>query len=402
LEKFRNLAYLFLIIVMMITGFMIMFRQKMGQTAVTFQQAIPNVVIALITITFSYAIAGLLIDLMYLIMFLMLRVFNPDASVIGLGGNLEGDGLISSTIFEIGASMILGEEGAFTNTYFAVGNFVKSIIPFTGDVLPFFAGLSAAFVVVIAIAIGTFRLFFELLMTYVNIIISIIMSPIMLMLGAIPGRNAFVPWLKSLFGNLMAFPIVLLLLIIYVEIVTGSNPEMGSSGGFRPPYLIGSGNPDAITSMVGIAILLILTDLVKQGKKMMGATNPFENLTQAVQSSLKQGWKGGQLVPGLGFTDTSKYGLSGKSISRTVGVGAGSLAAGVPGVVGAGILKGFTPGMTRAEAGENAKKGFRAGARTVADLSGSGFMKENRKEREKTPWYHVRRKAQQAGSKEGK
>jgi hypothetical protein len=41
---------------------MIMFRTKVGQAAITAQQAIPNVVIAMLAVTFSYAIAGLMID----------------------------------------------------------------------------------------------------------------------------------------------------------------------------------------------------------------------------------------------------------------------------------------------------------------------------------------------------
>src|SRR6185369_5532352 len=64
---FRNIAYFFFIVIFVFIGFMIMIRSKIGsQAAVTVQQALPKLVVSLILVTFSYAIAGLLLDLMYL------------------------------------------------------------------------------------------------------------------------------------------------------------------------------------------------------------------------------------------------------------------------------------------------------------------------------------------------
>ena len=69
-KTFRNLAYLFFVLIFLVIGFMIMFRHKInGQTVVTIQQAIPNIIVALLFVTFSYAIGGLLIDAMYLVMY---------------------------------------------------------------------------------------------------------------------------------------------------------------------------------------------------------------------------------------------------------------------------------------------------------------------------------------------
>jgi len=82
----RNVAYTFFIFVFLIIGFAIMFRAKINpQTVVTIQSAIPKAVVALILVTFSYAIAGLMIDLMYL--------------AIGLGGGiLASSGLIENNL----------------------------------------------------------------------------------------------------------------------------------------------------------------------------------------------------------------------------------------------------------------------------------------------------------------
>lgn len=59
----RNIAYLIMIIIFVIIGLMIMFRQRINpQTVITAQTALPGLVIGLILITFSYFLAGLLTD----------------------------------------------------------------------------------------------------------------------------------------------------------------------------------------------------------------------------------------------------------------------------------------------------------------------------------------------------
>jgi len=63
---FRDLSYSVLVLVIVSIGFMVMFRMKLNpQTVITAENALPRIVIALVLITFSYAIAGFLIDLMY-------------------------------------------------------------------------------------------------------------------------------------------------------------------------------------------------------------------------------------------------------------------------------------------------------------------------------------------------
>src|SRR3989344_4202157 len=56
---FRNISYVGFVLVFVIMGFMIMFRTHISPQAVaTVQDSIPRIVIALILVTFSYAIAG--------------------------------------------------------------------------------------------------------------------------------------------------------------------------------------------------------------------------------------------------------------------------------------------------------------------------------------------------------
>ncbi len=66
---FRDIAYGVLVLVMVVISFMIMFRMKLNaQTAISIESALPRIVLSLILITFSYSIAGFLIDAMYVVM----------------------------------------------------------------------------------------------------------------------------------------------------------------------------------------------------------------------------------------------------------------------------------------------------------------------------------------------
>lgn len=79
----RNLAYLIIVLVIVVVGFMIMFRVKINpQTVISLENALPKIVLTLIFITFSFAIAGFLIDLMYVLIALII-------SILGEAGNFD-------------------------------------------------------------------------------------------------------------------------------------------------------------------------------------------------------------------------------------------------------------------------------------------------------------------------
>ncbi|KKQ23225.1 MAG: hypothetical protein US40_C0016G0013 [Candidatus Roizmanbacteria bacterium GW2011_GWC2_37_13] len=76
---FRDLSYMLLVIVLIAIGFMVMFRMKMNpQTVISVENALPKIVISLILITFSFAIAGFIIDLLYIIIGLIVSVMIND------------------------------------------------------------------------------------------------------------------------------------------------------------------------------------------------------------------------------------------------------------------------------------------------------------------------------------
>jgi len=342
----RNVAYLFYVILFLVIGFAIMFRQKLNsQTAITAQQALPKIIVSLIAVTFSYAIAGFLIDMMYVLMFLMISLF---AGIVPGGIDQLRSVSLDKDIFSVGLELII-RGGALGSAYNAVETLVISategMVDQVQGVLGFIGGLTFMIVFALATVFAIFKLFFELLKTYISIIIAIVMSPLALMLGALPGNNAFSSWLKTLIANLMVFPAVMLILILFLLLLGNSSSGGPEYGGFLPPYLIGRGSGDAIRVMLGLGVILILPELVMQVKSSLGGKGGiFEQFANNFTSALEKGWKGGQLVPGLGASDTNNIpfikqmgGLSGKNIVQKASIGAsgvgGALLGGASGVI---------------------------------------------------------------------
>lgn len=71
----RNIAYFFYVLAFVVVGILIMVRVRIDpRTVMTIQNQIPKIVIGIILITFSYAIAGFLIDFMYTSMYVLTNV----------------------------------------------------------------------------------------------------------------------------------------------------------------------------------------------------------------------------------------------------------------------------------------------------------------------------------------
>ena len=279
-KMFRNLAYFGFVVIFLVIGFMIMFRQKIGsQAVVTAEQAIPKIVIALVLVTFSYAIAGFLIDIMYLSMYLIAGLLDPKST-----------DLIQGNVFSIVAYLM--NNGAVNNAASAVADLVNNALGqgFFSNVAAVVSGLTAAVIVFLVIIFNAFRLFIALLKVYVDIILAIAFAPIVIMMEALPGNNSFVPWLKRLAADLAVFPAILILLAIFVNITAFTQPSdptkaeggsVATGAGFVPPYLSG-GAASSLPFLAGLALILALPEAVEQVQKMGGAkAGIFETLIQA-------------------------------------------------------------------------------------------------------------------------
>lgn len=217
----RNVAYSLLILATIILAFMIMFRVQLDpRTVITIQSAIPRVVIALILITFSYAIAGFLVDLMYVLIGFL-------ALVLGMGDTVdtfnymvtgwEGGGILTlfiSYFIQFIGSLLLSIAtplSAIGDLFsdFSLGTLGGAAGGVGNAVILFFLALITIVVLFFVILIQMFRTFFLLFKTTAIIIIMTMLAPFAAVLGTIPGSGYnFGAWAKSFFANLLVFPTV--------------------------------------------------------------------------------------------------------------------------------------------------------------------------------------------------
>lgn len=218
----RNIAYLLAIIATIAVAFMIMFRVKISpQAVVTIQSAIPKLAIALILITFSYAIAGFIIDLAYIItglIALLVKSSNPSDAISSLSmtslfTRLSGgsSSLAPDAVFSVFLGLIIGGIIGF------VGGLIVGIpaIFFTGGTgLTLTLGSITLFIFAAIAIIFLIRLIWLLLRTLTIIILLVIAGPVMILLNVFPNSNGFSRWLRNLIANVAVFPVVAILLLI--------------------------------------------------------------------------------------------------------------------------------------------------------------------------------------------
>lgn len=210
-QKFRDLAYVAFVIVMIVIGFMIMFRSKLGgQTLVTIGNTIPSVIVGLILVTFSFAIAGLIIDIGGLLTAFVRSLFSTgQGDIIGIGNF----GNILTSVFTGNVTT----EGTFSGLTTVVTDFVKSNplltggLVGTGVVLPL--GFIGAFLVLIALGvvlIAAVKLIIVLYKAYFGILLNVVIGPLQILIGSFPGqRHMIVNWFLSVLRNVLVFPVVL-------------------------------------------------------------------------------------------------------------------------------------------------------------------------------------------------
>lgn len=242
----RNIAYLGFVIIMIIVGFMIMFRHKIGgQMLVTVGNSIPRIVIGLVLVTFSFAIAGIILDITGIIMRVTRNVLISDVPVHNFlqlfGGTLKGTAATTGTI---GAGALLG-----------LGAIALLVTKFTFGLAAILGGIVLLIVLGI-LFFGAVKLWFTLVKAYLALLLNVIVSPIVIMMGSLPGNQVMITNLfKSILRNAFVFPLAFAIVnlpyfVFDVQRVTFTFPETvfeGASQDHTIGYL-----------MIGVAKIIAL------------------------------------------------------------------------------------------------------------------------------------------------
>ncbi len=308
---FRNITYMIFVTLFVVVGLGIMFRIKIDpRTVMTLQNQIPKIIIAIVLVTFSFAIAGFLIDLMYVFMYLIISLFaqqgispvdigsnNPFGAIGGLGGMSGIASGVSHSMSGIVVSMFDGTIGKIVGAAIGaiIGQFIgkavgmgvgTAIEPLGGGALGgmigsvaggliggvggffgskyligFVSGIIVYVVIIIALFSALLRLWFVLIKSYIYLLINIVIGPFVIASGLIPGRSGFGNWFRSVVANLSVFPVTIIMMLLGKAFATGFTTGNVGSGAFVPPMVGDFSNPQVFASIIGLAIVLMLPEV---------------------------------------------------------------------------------------------------------------------------------------------
>jgi len=328
---FRNITYLIFIVLFVLVGLGIMLRFKLDpRTAMTIENSLPKLVLAMVLVTFSYAIAGFLIDLMYVFTYLVITVMSsadplkgaagidipkivgalnqpPLSFVSVIFGDANGNGgiftlvgnmsyAVSQTISSIlrdfftsgnaAGSLIAGVLG-----FFNVSCWAHEVFPWSVDFaacgvngVAEIAGMLMWIVGMVTIFIILIRVWWTLLKTYVTILLDIIMGPFMIALGIIPGSKInFASWIQDLVANLAVFPAVIFIFLLakifgdtltqgtgmFVTPLTGNISS--TDKGLQETFKAGQPNATYLGYIIAFALIIITPQLIEQLKTSLKA-----------------------------------------------------------------------------------------------------------------------------------
>lgn len=297
----RNISFAIFVLIIIAISFMIMFRVKLSpQTVITIQSALPKLAITLVLITFSYAIVGLLIDLVYVVLGLMSLALSSsnvfDMSSTALFNLLTSGATVDVNIPVVGGAGALGLILIYM-LHFALAFFVAlfSSSGLVGKLVlalnapSFLTGLSLiTFLVTIVVFVlllwSTIKILWMLVKTFVNILLLSVFAPLQIAMGAISPGLGFGTWLKSMLANLSVYPVTgLLFLVSFVFLAAGfhvgaedsvlsfigfdnlafmrvNSDLFAGSPGWAPPLTLGTGS--GALSLIWLAASLMVMFIV--------------------------------------------------------------------------------------------------------------------------------------------
>lgn len=290
---FRNIVYVFSSLIFVTMGLFIMFRIKTSpQTTLTIQSAIPKIFTTLILVTFSYAIAGLLIDLMNLFQGISLAaLFNATGTKftenlfegstlttimeellqkLGLDYNASNFSMLSSgsawqTMKLLSLALPDGTKLLLNGLLLsALLFFVNPVLAGQATVAVTIGGVIIILILQIIVLITLIGFVFKLLKVYLNVILKVIIAPLEIAMGAFPNSKiGFSSWIMGLISNLAVFPLSFLFLVLINLIISQIGDGAADTPSlWTPKILSGAGIAASMTrASIGFAGILLLGKL---------------------------------------------------------------------------------------------------------------------------------------------
>ncbi|MBU0975489.1 MAG: hypothetical protein ABIE03_05260 [Patescibacteria group bacterium] len=312
-RKVRDIALTFMLIIGMVIAIMILLRVQSGQGYVTLISALPRIIMAILLIIFSYAIAGLMIDTGNLVSrFLVSRglfvneEFIPQGlltHVIYSGPNnikypLDWDGALDEynsgdpttgenwktmNIFRLMSGMTDFSNWGACRPNCNISSIIRvptgyPIIDGGTEALEFFGEAPDALleaILNIYLTILSLRIFFMLVQAFAELVIRTIAAPVQFLGIPLSGSKPFVDWLRGGLADSLCFPVSFLLMFLAAFF---SNQYM-APWWFKQDLVVFNHAPEMLThtvssvqfvgNIIAVGILMMIPNVKKQLEQML-------------------------------------------------------------------------------------------------------------------------------------
>lgn len=284
----RNFSYLIFILIFTIIGVAIMLRVHIDpRTVMTIQNQIPKIIVGLVLVTFSFAISGFLIDVMYTASYLLGSVIssagvpgqqdyhkvitadNPfdaankayNGGVFGIISNGSNDfkTLIDGVFFGPGDQNDPNNPNVFQNRFQVdvIGGIIRSLV---GVII----GALAFLIIAIAVIYTLIKLWIILVLAYINILLDIVFAPFWFLLGLVPGSSGGLGgWFKDMLANLAVYPATIAMLILANLFSNLYQHQAAGDELFVPPILGNPLNAGAFTGIIALGFFFMLPNVLQ-------------------------------------------------------------------------------------------------------------------------------------------
>lgn len=328
-KTFRDIAYLMFIVLFIFIGIAIMLRVRIDpRTVMTIQNQIPKLVIGIIMVTFSYAIAGFLIDLMWLGNYAVISVidksidvskinqgapgfanyiFEPKSGEVSCPGGLlnvacgasggiraliisifkdapdikpetstrKQEDMSPPDLIKLGGCLAIAPLCLISNLFSGgTGFLVDAVGNIVWDIASWIIAALAFLIITIAILWALIRLWFTLIKAYVFILIDVILAPFWIVAGLFPRAGpsvGFGGWIRDLVANLLVFPVVIGL-FAFGEVVMHNFGSAPTPNQFNPPLIGGVGATSNIGPLIALGVILMSPSIAETIKKTVKAS----------------------------------------------------------------------------------------------------------------------------------
>lgn len=362
----RDMSYGLFVLTTIIFAFMIMFRVKISpQLVISVQSSLPKIFGALILTTFSFAIAGFLIDIMYVLIGLIsvmgsnFTPFTEETNKIfnllttGTPGGIMPLGIIVSlgmyiALFALGflIMLMISMGGIYTGTAVVATGLVAWFLP------PILWIAFIIFILVLLILIWhIIKVVWGLTKAFVNVLLLTIFAPLQFTLGVLIPNFGFGAWLKSYAAALSTFVVTGVLMFLsfvflangvglgiqdaigdgffgivsnalFGTVATGAVQGLVSSGGTSSvwPPLLGSGNSGSGVGLLYLGVSFVLFTLIPKATEIVAgfiSGKPFAYGTAIGEAFAPAGWAAGQAYNQTGLREVVE-GIQGYSKGRRI------------------------------------------------------------------------------------